>query len=298
MTKLQIPNYHRQRFLLVLLAQSGGILSKMDFQKLLFLSQQNVETPHYDFVPYFFGCYSFQAQSDIELLESRGWLRTVGHDIQLLEKSTVGISREARARVGEFVRNHEEYRGKKLVRYVYERYPYYAIHSKMAKDILNEKSLEAVGLAEKKLKSNAKQLFTIGYEGLSFEKYVNELISHDVRVLCDVRNNPLSRKFGFSKGMLSSVLPKLGIEYVHIPDLGIASQSRGGLETKSDYIELFKTYRKTLPQKTESLNTVNGLFDQNRRIALTCFEKHHDYCHRHCVSEYIEDTRAIRAVHL
>ena len=33
MRKLQIPNYHRQRFLLVLLELTGGRLSKRDFQK-------------------------------------------------------------------------------------------------------------------------------------------------------------------------------------------------------------------------------------------------------------------------
>lgn len=296
--KPQVPNYHRQRFLLVLLRKSGGTLSKIDLQKMLFLSQHYTQTPYYDFVPYHFGCYSFQAQSDVELFESRGWLRTVGQEIQLLEKSTVRISSKEGTKLGEFAREFEGYRGKKLVRYVYEQYPYYAIHSKIAKDVLDKKALEAVGLEERKLKSSSKELFTIGYEGLSFEKYVNKLISHDVRVLCDVRNNPLSRKFGFSKGMLSNVLPKLGIEYVHIPDLGVASQSRSSLETKSDYKQLFRTYRKNLPGKKDSLDILNTLFDQKRRIALTCFEKQHEDCHRHCVSEHIEEARAIRAIHL
>lgn len=298
MTKLKTPNYHRQRFLLALLELTGGSLSKMDFQKLLFLSQQDTECPHYDFVPYYYGCYSFQAQSDIELLESKGWLQTVDSEIQLLEKSAANMARDELARASYFARKYKDHRGVELVRYVYEHYPYYAIHSKMAKDILSKSSYEAVIQVREKLKSNAKKLFTIGYEGLSFEKYINQLICHDVCLLCDIRNNPLSRKFGFSKGMLSHLLPKLGIEYIHIPELGIISESRNNLETKSDYVQLFKVYREALPQKYGSLERLGGLLDQYKRIALTCFEKQHDSCHRHCVSEYLEDMRDIRAVHL
>lgn len=298
MTKPKIPNYHRQRFLLVLLELTGGSLSKMDFQKLLFLSQQETECPYYDFAPYHYGCYSFQAQSDIELLESRGWLQTVGNKIQLLEKPAIKMVGDELAKASHFVNKYKDYRGIRLVRYVYEHYPYYAIHSKMAKDILDNSSYEAVIQTGKKLRSNKKELFTIGYEGLSFEKYINQLIFHDVRLLCDVRNNPLSRKFGFSKGMLSHLLPKLGIEYLHIPELGIRSENRNNLETESDYVQLFKAYRKSLPQKKEILERLNGLLDQHKRMALTCFEKQHISCHRHCVSDYMEDARDIKVVHL
>lgn len=298
MTKIANPKYHRQRYILGLLELSGGKLSKMDLQKLLFLSQQETECQYYDFVPYHYGCYSFQAQSDIELLESRGWLHTEGNDIQLLEKSTAGMASDELNRASLFTKKYKDYRGTELVRHVYERYPYYAIHSKIAKNILDKHSYEVVIHAGEKLKSKTMELFTIGYEGLSFEKYVNLLICHDVRLLCDVRRNPLSRKFGFSKGSLSHLLPKLGIEYIHIPELGVASESRNSLETESDYEQLFEAYKKSLIQKKGSLEKLNVLLDQHTRIALTCFEKQHDSCHRHCISEYIEDARGIKAVHL
>ena len=298
MTNLPIPNFHRQRFLLAFLGLTGGRLSKMDFQKLLFLSQQEAGCSHYDFVPYRYGCYSFQVQSDIELLESRGWLKTVGNEIQLLGKSAVGIRHNDLATASHFAKKYKNYRGVKLVRYVYEHYPYYAIHSKMAKGILDNHFYKAVIQTGGKLKSGEKQLFTVGYEGLSFEKYINRLICHDVRLLCDVRNNPLSRKFGFSKGMLAHFLPKFGIEYIHIPELGIVSENRNNLESKSDYMRLFGSYRKSLPQKKESLKRLGEIFDQHKRIALTCFEKQHDSCHRHCISEYMEGVMGIEAIHL
>ena len=35
------PNFQRQKFLLMFLKLAGGLLSKIDFQKLVFLSSQN-----------------------------------------------------------------------------------------------------------------------------------------------------------------------------------------------------------------------------------------------------------------
>ena len=63
------------------------------------------------------------------------------------------------------------------------------------------------------------------------EAFINNLIQNDIRLLCDVRKNPLSRKFGFSKGKLSHILDTIGIKYVHIPDLGIESDKRRSLDT-------------------------------------------------------------------
>ncbi|MCF8054555.1 MAG: DUF488 domain-containing protein [Deltaproteobacteria bacterium] len=298
MKKPQIPHYHGQRFLLIFLELLEKKLSKMDFQKLLFLSQQETDCAYYDFVPYFYGCYSFQAQADIDLLESAGWLETTETSMQLLEKPSIGLIGNEREIVSRFVKKYQDYRGKELIRHVYESHPYYAIHSMMAKDVLNKQSYEVVVHAEKKLKSNTKKLFTIGYEGISFEKYINQLICNNVRLLCDVRNNPLSRKFGFSKNILARLLPKIGVEYIHLPELGIISANRNHLEAKADYAQLFKTYKKNLPQKKESLEMLVGLLAQYNRVALTCFEKQHDSCHRHCISEYIEDTSDIKVVHL
>jgi uncharacterized protein YwgA len=50
----------------------------MDFQKLLFLAHQEAGFSYYDFVPYYYGCYSFQAASDLETLKSLGWIEIGG----------------------------------------------------------------------------------------------------------------------------------------------------------------------------------------------------------------------------
>ncbi len=298
MTMPKIPKFYRQRFLLLLLEMAGGRLSKMDFQKLLFLSQQEAGFSYYDFVPYHYGCYSFQAQSDIELLETFGWLEEKPKTISLLAKPGACLKDNEIDQIGRFTKQYKGLRGKKLVAHVYEHYPYYATRSKIAAEVLDEASYRKVSKERRKLTSKDEVIYTIGYEGRSFEAYVNQLLKHDVRLLCDVRKNPLSRKFGFSKGVLSRLLPKLGIEYLHIPDLGIRSDMRQELNSAEDYARLFRAYRKTLPEKEESLQLLERLLEGHQRIALTCYEKEHHSCHRHCVSDYLEDNRNIRIRHL
>ncbi len=298
MTTPKIPKFYRQRFLLLLLEMTGGRLSKMDFQKLLFLSQKEAGFSYYDFVPYHYGCYSFQAQSDIELLESFGWLEEKPKSISLLAKPGACLSNDVLGEIDRFTKQFKRLRGRKLVTYVYERYPYYATRSKIATEVLDENSYKKVSAERNKLASKTEIIYTIGYEGISFESYVNQLLKYDVRLLCDVRKNPLSRKFGFSKGILSRLLPKLGIEYLHMPDLGIRSEMRQELNSAADYEKLFKAYRKTLPQNIESLQMLEQLLKEHKRIALTCFEKEHYSCHRHCVSDYLENKSNIRICHI
>ncbi|MCB1194143.1 MAG: DUF488 family protein [Leptospiraceae bacterium] len=88
-------------------------------------------------------------------------------------------------------------------------------------------------------------MFTIGYEGKSIEEFINSLIKENIRALCDVRNNPLSMKYGFSKGQLKKITNNFKIEYFHIPGLGIPSQKRKNLSTNEDYLNLFKSYSNT-----------------------------------------------------
>lgn len=296
-----MPKYHRQRFLLALLETLGGRVSKIsriDFQKLLFLSQQEMDCPHYDFVPYRYGCYSFQAQADIERLESFGWLEEKPKSIRLLAKPKTCLSDDKLNAISKLAKKFRNYRGQKLIRYVYRHYPYYAARSEIAQKVLNHEALKQINKEKGKRISKTKIIYTIGYEGLSFESYINLLLKNDVRILCDVRRNPISRKFGFSKGMLSRLLPKFDIQYLHVPDLGIRSDMRQGLDSTDDYANLFKVYRKKLPGKAESLRLLLEQLKIHKRIALTCYEREPCMCHRHCISDYLKDRNKIRTRHL
>jgi uncharacterized protein (DUF488 family) len=289
-TKRQAPTYHRQRLLLFLLEQAGGQLSKMDFQKLLFLAHQTGRFNYYEFVPYHFGCWSFQAADDLEALEHKGWIESTERHLSLIDKPYLGSGAklDERQEIAILMHRYRSLRGDSLLSEVYNRFPYYAINSRIADRVVPEDTIEKIAEQKALYLQAGMRLFTIGYEGLSLEAYSNRLIQNNVRLLCDVRKNPLSRKFGFSKSTHAAVLPKIGIEYRHIPELGIVSEKRQNLETREDYERLFSEYTIELPKKERHLLRLKEWFDQSARIALTCYEEQPESCHRSRVSSYLQ----------
>ena len=142
------------------------------------------------------------------------------------------------------------------------------------------------------------QIFSIGYEGRSFEEYAELLTKNQVRLVCDLRRNPISRKPGFSKTKFQSRLAELGIAYSHFRDLGIESKLRQNLKSEADRTKLFKTYEKELPQKSESLVRLQDLLAEHKQIALTCFELDQGMCHRQCVASYLENKVSMKPEHI
>jgi uncharacterized protein (DUF488 family) len=276
--KISLVINHRQKTLIGLLNAFGGHLLSTDFQKYLFLfTREFQEKPSFEFVPYRFGSFSFQSYADKRRLVEIGAL-VEGEDWRLQKGfSTEGLFDE----VG-FRRCYAKYshlRGTKLLQDVYRRYPYYAIKSERAAKIMNDQEMSAIAAARPTVAGAC--FFTIGYEGSSLEGYANRLIRHDVKTLVDVRRNPLSRKYGFSKKTLSDTLRKLGIGYTHIPELGIASERRRGLDTLADYERLFNSYeRQELKQNGRALQLLFNIFLQDKRVAITCFEANACMCHR------------------
>jgi hypothetical protein len=169
------------------------------------------------------------------------------------------------------------------------RFPYYATRSEIAERVLHgdNVALQRIEAARPALKSPA--VSTIGYEGRTLESYLNELLRAGVTLLCDVRRNPISRKYGFSKGTLAKGCEGVGIRYEHLPELGIASEQRRSLETQADYDALFVEYeRESLPKQGEALAKIRGWIRSEDRVALTCYERLPEQCHRHCVAEALE----------
>ncbi len=123
--------------------------------------------------------------------------------------------------------------------------------------------------------------FTIGYEGKSLEDYLSCLIENNIKTLCDVRKNPISRKHGFSKRQLEKAVSNIDIEYMHLPELGIASEKRRNLKTQKDYDRLFEDYQNTtLKNNSCAINKLYQMFLNKKRVAITCFEANVCMCHR------------------
>lgn len=281
--------YYRRKILLALLSVFDGQLTAKQFQKYLFLFTRKQEIKSFDFVPYRYGCFSFQANQDIATLAKYGYCTIAeNRKVRFFELTKDDdffntLKPEDRKSLLEVKAQFGNLRQSDLIRYTYRQYPYYAIKSVIAKDLLNSTELNTIELQKRHY--HEKQLFSIGYEGISLEAYINKLIINDVNVLCDVRKNAYSQKYGFSKKTLELACKSVDIEYVHIPDLGIISNKRKELSSQEDYDDLFREYEKTtLKENRASLLAIRSLLDKGKRVALTCFEKDPKQCHRTCVA--------------
>ncbi len=289
--------YKRRGQLLALLDALGGNVGNLDFQKLLFLYCQELPLIYktgatarlYEFVPYRYGAFSFTCYADRRRLVDRGLL---ADDEQrwMLTPEGKRIAHEAQDySMLAFARLYRRLRGDALIAETYRRYPYYAIRSRVAKQVLqnDEDTLSRIRSAGPK--GTAASLLTIGYERRTLESYLNELIRSSVTVLCDVRRNAISRKYGFSKTTLAKACEGVGIQYEHLPELGIASRKRQGLTTEADFDALFRSYeRTTLPIQGSALDRIHAWLRTGKSVALTCYEREAAQCHRHCVAAALE----------
>lgn len=282
--------FERQRRLLTLLCALGGRAGNLDFQKLLFLYCQEPDAAGaYEFVPYKFGAFSFTSYADRRKLVERGLLADDEHHWQLTAQGKRIVGGTQDLPLLAFARRHRDLRGETLVAETYRRFPYYATRSEIAERVLrgDDVALQRIEAARPAPKTAA--VSTIGYEGRTLESYLNELLRAGITLLCDVRRNPISRKFGFSKGTLAKGCEGVGIRYEHLPELGIASEQRRSLETQADCDALFEEYeRESLPKQGEALARIRGWIRSGNRVALTCYERLPEQCHRHCVAEVLE----------
>lgn len=292
----------RQRSVLALLDILGGRVGRLDFQKLLLLycHEPDVEAL-YEFVPYKFGAFSFTSYADRRKLVERGFLKDEENQWELTEEGRQAAAPARDFWLTSFVERHRHLRGDALVAETYRRFPYFAIRSEIAERVLqgDEAALRRIDDARPTAQDSA--LFTIGYEGRSLEAYLNLLLRSAVTVLCDVRRNPISRKYGFSKNTLKKGCEGVGIRYEHLPELGIASDERRGLETQADYDALFAAYeRNCLPKQNVAVATIANWISGGERVALTCYERLPAQCHRQRVAAAVESapTLGIAARHL
>ncbi|MDL2319664.1 DUF488 domain-containing protein [Alistipes sp. OttesenSCG-928-B03] len=277
--------YYRRKILLATLEAFGGQLTAKSLQKYLFLFTRKQENKAFDFVPYKYGCFSFQANQDVMTLSKYGYVEVIktdtGRYIKLKDNQNYSAELDLfdRQNLASVKTEFGDLSQNDLIRYTYVKYPFYAIKSAIASQILNEEELAKVAAQVRTFTEPS--LFTIGYEGLSLEAYITKLILNDVRVLCDVRKNAYSQKYGFSKSQLEQACTGVGIEYIHIPQLGIESEERKDLMSQRDYDILFAKYEKTTLKTNESyLNIILDKIKEKGRVALTCFEKEPIQCHR------------------
>ncbi len=287
----------RQRMILVLLREARSLSPTM-LVKLAFLLRHETELGEeagfYDFVPYRYGPVSFTLYRDLDHLQVSGLVERVRNYriaarrrlADEAERHIAQLPPAALEAVKIVVRKYRKMTQSELVDDVYARYPWYASRSELRHG------------RGKKPRISRKAVLTVGYEGKSVDAFFDGLLREGVEVLVDVRANPVSRKYGFSKKSLSAIAEKLGMAYRHLPHLGIPSSARVHLSDDASYRRLLKRYEtRMLPRLEQEVEEVATLMKRHLS-ALMCVEEDVQCCHRSRLADAVACTSGLKVRHL
>jgi len=122
--------FYRRKLILALLQVFGGRLEKISLQKLLFLICSGQSDPEYDFVPYLYGCYSFSARADLNVMLQKDllWEDDTSYHKKDKKNYLTSLKDNDRKMVNATYSKYRNMDAEALMRYTYIHYPYYAIN--------------------------------------------------------------------------------------------------------------------------------------------------------------------------
>lgn len=262
---------NRQKALLEIVRLAGGEIDRMVLTKWAFVIRQEAESrggdAFYDFVPYQYGPFSFGLYQEMEKLVAQGYVQERGSSAWALGTIPAPpVERSIQQDLAKVAARFRRVSVENLLDYVYDKYPQFTVNSR-------RKQLAARPTAPL-------SVYTAGYEGKSIDAFLNGFIESGVVHLIDVRSNPIARRYGFHRSTLERLTSRLGIQYSHVPHLGISSEQRQQLETMDDYEQLFRRYESTtLQTEQEAIETVCDWVRESPSV-LVCMEAEPRCCHR------------------
>jgi len=142
--------YYRRKILLALLEVFDGQLTAKSLQKYLFLFTRAQSVKAFDFIPYRYGCFSFQANQDLSTMEKYGYLeideeqngrfitlKQTGQYLALLDMFDRQALLDVKTEFGALSQTE-------LIRYTYQKYPYFATKSAIARELLTDEEMATV----------------------------------------------------------------------------------------------------------------------------------------------------------
>jgi uncharacterized protein (DUF488 family) len=145
----------------------------------------------------------------------------------------------------------------------------------------------------------AKTIWTIGHSTRSIDEFIEALASQDITALVDVRSFPGSRRYPhFNKSKLSESLAAVGIEYLHMPELGGRRRAREDSHNTAWRNEAFRGYADHM--ETEDFRSgIERLLAlaKAKRVAIMCAEALWWRCHRSMISDYLK-AQNVEVIHI
>jgi len=267
---------NRRKVLLSLLAQSERPLPLTRANLLLSLMNLDVEKPLYQFIPTGSTPVSIDLLHDLRAFEKAGAVTVGGEAIQLHEDATDPLSyalgEEDQELLLESLARYGAKSEQALLDEVIGRKPFFAIRS--------ERGDAAVEAIREEILSAPRGLYTLGYEALTIDAFINHLIARNVESVVDVREFAFSRRSEFAKGNLEEALALGGIAYIGMSEVGIPTKARKEILEHKSKEELLEYYEaEILPTTGEYAKNVAALVEAHN-TALICHEEDPQECHR------------------
>ncbi len=142
-------------------------------------------------------------------------------------------------------------------------------------------------------------IYAIGHSTRPLDQFVELLRAHEVTLLADIRTIPKSRHNPqFNADSLARELPKVGIQYRHLKELGgLRHTSKDSINTGWENAS-FRGYADYM-QTPEFVHAIRDLMKlaRGQRVAIMCAEGNPFRCHRSLVADALT-VRGVRVRHI
>lgn len=166
---------NNERIILLLLSKHKEPLTKIKLVKLLFLFSRESSENIYDFLPYKYGPFSFQLYRDLSKLSQRGWTDDDLFQVTNSKKEEAldemrKLPRSFRDNFSDIYRTYGKLSESELLKDVYSKYPEFAFRSELP---IGNHSAPSAPIS----------IYTSGYEGVSIDSFLNNLLQHGIKKL-------------------------------------------------------------------------------------------------------------------
>lgn len=142
-------------------------------------------------------------------------------------------------------------------------------------------------------------LWSLGHSNQTLASFLELLTTHELERVVDVRRFPVSRRRPhFARDSLALALPRIGVQYVHLPDLGGHREASPSSPHTALPPGPFRGYADHMgsPAFEAALAHLLGL-SRERRTAVMCAEAHWGDCHRRLLCDRLASGGA-RVLHV
>lgn len=288
------------RILLGTLLEADRPISRRRIMKLLFMMREETslaeQRAFYEFLPYKYGPYSFSVDRDLASLREDGAVTeaqspdgsrwSLNHEHR---ESILALYRDLPARVRSGVRDVVRFAGsfddRRFVEHIYSRYPSYTY-------------LTELDLPHRERPVAVTTVYTLGYEGVTIDGFLDVLLQNGILRVMDIRSNPVSRVYGYARKTLSRMCEHIGVAYEHLPELGVQSEDRREARSQADYAKLFRQYEDGLVSEHQPEVDRAASLMVDVPSVLICYEADHRSCHRSRLAKVLSERTALPIHHL